>query len=661
MATSRYALAALVAAVAILLAVCPPQPVAAGSVTCKPSPLEIVFAIDVSSSLTRTDFANLKKFLQAMAEHLPIAETATRPAVISFSTNVKVEIDLGDATDVQSFKAGVDTIPFYRGFTATGAAMQTARRTVFPKSRPSASKMLVVVTDGRANYPGGRQEALAMIHSESEELRNNGVRIHAIGIGDIWLKDDLVAIAGSDDYSMINDFEALKALVDNLVKDICRVRCDDLGEESFPGQCFSGTQRIVNVKRTQNKALSRCEKTITYEYKYCGDSHLCKDVDVKVEDCVNGVRKIVTTWEDYDLKQQKCVLRRSVQETDCNAIEKCKEPVAEIMFLLDSSGSISDENWKLQVNFVHRMVSNMNIGPKAMQIGVTVFGTEVWNDILLGSQYTIPGLLLMEIKRLRRRINQWTNTGDALAMARTEIAKRARPGVSRTVILMTDGESNRGANAISEAAKLESAGVSIIVIGVGNDLKREELQAIATPPLSDHLFYATDFNKLMDWAAKISEETCESITPPDPSLCDLPPKRVVSTCFNSLQKVTEIKYEFDAQGRCDKKIVSRTISPCKVICTDPINGNQYYEGETWKSECATFVCKRPTSQTEVFKPTAQDCAGVQNRCHSKNSPDSFKCHDYRGAIFGQCSCQAAQGGAAALLRIVTADASSASP
>uniref|UniRef100_A0A1I8JMB3 VWFA domain-containing protein n=1 Tax=Macrostomum lignano TaxID=282301 RepID=A0A1I8JMB3_9PLAT len=452
---------------------------------------------------------------------------------------------------------------------------------------------------------------------------------------------------------MINDFEALKALVDNLVKDICRVRCDDLGEESFPGQCFSGTQRIVNVKRTQNKALSRCEKTITYEYKYCGDSHLCKDVDVKVEDCVNGVRKIVTTWEDYDLKQQKCVLRRSVQETDCNAIEKCKEPVAEIMFLLDSSGSISDENWKLQVNFVHRMVSNMNIGPKAMQIGVTVFGTEVWNDILLGSQYTIPGLLLMEIKRLRRRINQWTNTGDALAMARTEIAKRARPGVSRTVILMTDGESNRGANAISEAAKLESAGVSIIVIGVGNDLKRGAAgyrdPAALRPPLLRYGLQQADGLGRQDLGGDLREHH-----PPDPSLCDLPPKRVVSTCFNSLQKVTEIKYEFDAQGRCDKKIVSRTISPC----SECIERERYYEGETWKSECATFVCKRPTSQTEVFKPTAQDCAGVQNRCHSKNSPDSFKCHDYRGAIFGQLpGCQ----GGAALLRIVTADASSASP
>uniref|UniRef100_A0A1I8F4K4 PPM-type phosphatase domain-containing protein n=1 Tax=Macrostomum lignano TaxID=282301 RepID=A0A1I8F4K4_9PLAT len=153
---------------------------------------------------------------------------------------IDVEVDLGDANDLQSFKETAS-----RGHPVLIAASPShcappcrsaAARTVLLQSRSGASKLLVVVTDGRANYPGSRAEAIALLRSAPSRggcATPGSVRIHAFGIGDIWHEVSVLASLRI----------GLKALVDNMVKDICqRALRRPSAKESFPGQCFSGTQ-----------------------------------------------------------------------------------------------------------------------------------------------------------------------------------------------------------------------------------------------------------------------------------------------------------------------------------------------------------------------------------------------------------------------------------
>lgn len=51
--------------------------------------------------------------------------------------------------------------------------------------------------------------------------------------------------------------------------------------------------------------------------------------------------------------------------------------VADIVFVLDSSGSIGDSNYQLQLDFTSRLVSQFNVSKEATQFGALIFGTNV--------------------------------------------------------------------------------------------------------------------------------------------------------------------------------------------------------------------------------------------------------------------------------------------
>ena len=58
----------------------------------------------------------------------------------------------------------------------------------------------------------------------------------------------------------------------------------------------------------------------------------------------------------------------------------CKPPAclkkADLVFILDASGSVGKKNWKKQVDFVISVVSRMKIGPDAVQVGLVIFSTK---------------------------------------------------------------------------------------------------------------------------------------------------------------------------------------------------------------------------------------------------------------------------------------------
>lgn len=51
------------------------------------------------------------------------------------------------------------------------------------------------------------------------------------------------------------------------------------------------------------------------------------------------------------------------------------EAQADIMFLLDASGSVGDANFQKVKTFVHDLMNSFNIGPNAVQVGVDTFQT----------------------------------------------------------------------------------------------------------------------------------------------------------------------------------------------------------------------------------------------------------------------------------------------
>ncbi|WAR30004.1 COCA1-like protein [Mya arenaria] len=85
---------------------------------------------------------------------------------------------------------------------------------------------------------------------------------------------------------------------------------------------------------------------------------------------------------------------------------------ADIMFLLDSSGSVGSPNFQTMKGFVHDMMNSFNIGPNAVQVGVDTFQTSVKAEFYMNTYQDRPSV--------QQAINNiayhsgLTNTGEAL-------------------------------------------------------------------------------------------------------------------------------------------------------------------------------------------------------------------------------------------------------
>jgi len=80
-----------------------------------------------------------------------------------------------------------------------------------------------------------------------------------------------------------------------------------------------------------------------------------------------------------------------------------------------------------------------------------------------------------------------TNMADALRVANDVMftpANGDRPGIPNFLIIITDGQSDNRTETVAQAARLRSAGVFVVAVGVGDDVDLVELRLIASSPTS---------------------------------------------------------------------------------------------------------------------------------------------------------------------------------
>ncbi len=69
---------------------------------------------------------------------------------------------------------------------------------------------------------------------------------------------------------------------------------------------------------------------------------------------------------------------------------RCSAAAADIVFVVDSSGSIRDkgfENWDIMLNFVADIVAALPIGRDAVRIGMVVYSNDARNEFFLDTDF----------------------------------------------------------------------------------------------------------------------------------------------------------------------------------------------------------------------------------------------------------------------------------
>ena len=192
-----------------------------------------------------------------------------------------------------------------------------------------------------------------------------------------------------------------------------------------------------------------------------------------------------------------------------NFFLECSQAKADLVFVLDASGSVTSNNFDLMKDFVKNFLSDADIDGGNVRVGMIVFSTEA-DVIFILDEYDTKADIYDAIDAISYREGK-TNTALALRYLREEmfaVDNGDRLNVDNIAIVITDGYSTiNKEKTIFEAEIAHSEGIHIYSIGIGlSDLR--ELDGIASKPAAANRFAVENFQDLEELQKKVFAVFC---------------------------------------------------------------------------------------------------------------------------------------------------------
>lgn len=173
----------------------------------------------------------------------------------------------------------------------------------------------------------------------------------------------------------------------------------------------------------------------------------------------------------------------------------------DIVFLLDSSGSVGKWNFGKIKRFVISIVKKLNINENIYRIGLATFGQniKIWfrlNDLKKRNE------IIKRIRQVHFNYGFKSNILDALRVLRNKMFKESagdRPKIQNIAVIITDGISN-SKSIWEEARSVHDSLINVICVGITNGHNENylihSLTDLASKPHSSNLKLVKGFNQL---------------------------------------------------------------------------------------------------------------------------------------------------------------------
>ncbi|XP_077702816.1 matrilin-2 isoform X7 [Canis aureus] len=298
---------------------------------------------------------------------------------------------------------------------------------------------------------------------------------------------------------------------------------DDLKTCSRADYCLLSNHGCeYSCVNTDRSFVCRCPEgyVLRSDGKTCAKLDSCAVGDHGCEhSCVSsGDSFVCQCFEGYILREDGKTCRR------------CTEGPLDLVFVIDGSKSLGEENFEIVKQFVAGIIDSLAVSPKAARVGLLQYSTQVRTEFTLGD-FSSARDMKKAVAHMKY-MGKGSMTGLALkhmferSFNPVEGARPVSPGVSRVAIVFTDGRAQDDVSAWARRAR--AGGITMYAVGVGKAIE-EELQEIASEPTDKHLFYAEDFSTMGEISEKLKKGICEALEDSDGSQ-DSPagelPKRV---------------------------------------------------------------------------------------------------------------------------------------
>ncbi|XP_073749108.1 matrilin-2 isoform X3 [Callorhinus ursinus] len=278
-------------------------------------------------------------------------------------------------------------------------------------------------------------------------------------------------------------------------KDVCQTvnhGCEHIcvnSDESYICKCLEGFQLAEDGKHCRRKDV--CKST------YHGCEHICVN---------RGNSYICKCSEGFVLAE------------DGRRCKRCTEGPIDLVFVIDGSKSLGEENFEIVKQFVAGIIDSLAVSPKAARVGLLQYSTQVRTEFTLRNFNSAKDM--KKAVAHMKYMGKGSMTGLALkhmferSFTQVEGARPLSTRVPRVAIVFTDG---RAQDDVSEwASKAQANGITMYAVGVGKAIE-EELQEIASEPTDKHLFYAEDFSTMGEISEKLKKGICEALEDSDGS------------------------------------------------------------------------------------------------------------------------------------------------
>ena len=194
-------------------------------------------------------------------------------------------------------------------------------------------------------------------------------------------------------------------------------------------------------------------------------------------------------------------------------LPKCEAKV-DVGFILDSSGSVrKNNNYQIEKDFLKALAGAFDISSNGSRAGVITFSYYTEHSIKMNDHQDISSF--NKAVDAIPLMGSTTRIDKALRLTQRELFSSqngGRPGVTKLLILLTDGSQTQDAGAEDPgfiADEIRRSGIIVLIIGIGADTDETELERMAGG--TDNLFNAASFSELNgeEFANQVAERSCE--------------------------------------------------------------------------------------------------------------------------------------------------------